>query len=313
MKIRRLKLKDYRGYYEADFSFEDDFSCLFGPNGIGKTSVLEAVSLACSSLDFGEIEFEAVEPPAPFGGGDDDDDVVMSPMSAAIVTPAMRRMTYLRKNIRDIDEEDAATGFRIEATVEHDGKEHQIILNEKGFEENIVSEEWWWAGLTYMAQFDADMRKFSLPMELWDKFASRWEQITGYGIEPDVYVVDSQGSENAMDVNEEEGKEYAVGFWIIKPNRRVYSRKASAGENKIAKVLGQITSLPAERMPHVILLDNVVMHVHYKRHLDSIEAIKGIFDGIQIIATTHSPILIEQYEPRSQLIDVEDIFEGACP
>ncbi|MCB0307737.1 MAG: DNA replication and repair protein RecF [Bdellovibrionales bacterium] len=44
-RIKRLVLKNIRIYGEALFDFEDQLSVLFGPNGSGKTTVLESISI----------------------------------------------------------------------------------------------------------------------------------------------------------------------------------------------------------------------------------------------------------------------------
>ncbi len=43
MHLRRLWLTDFRGYHEADVSFDVGLTAVVGPNGQGKTNLLEAV------------------------------------------------------------------------------------------------------------------------------------------------------------------------------------------------------------------------------------------------------------------------------
>lgn len=291
MRIEKIHLENYRGFTEATVRL-GDFACLFGPNGIGKTSLLEAASLVCSSLDFGDM---AVSEENEAG--------------SALITPDMRRRKYLEKNIRNVGEEDSATGFLVAAEVSHGGQNYEVVLTHKGFEKNdIMEQDWWWSQMCYSTRFDVDMGAYVLPMDKWDVFARHWEAITGFSVDPDVYVVNPNEDEDmAEHVSSEKGNEYAIGFWMNKKRGRVHFRKASAGEKKIAKALSQIVCLPPERFPHVILVDNIEMHIHYQRHLAAIEAIKEIFAGSQIIATTHSTVIIDEYEPREHLIDVEDL------
>ena len=46
MKIQRLYLKNFRGFAEQEFKFQDRLTLIVGENGSGKTSLLEALSVA---------------------------------------------------------------------------------------------------------------------------------------------------------------------------------------------------------------------------------------------------------------------------
>jgi predicted ATPase len=290
MRINTISLDNFRGFSSADIRL-GDFTCLFGPNGIGKTTILEAISLVCASLDFGDIDVGTKDFPA-------------------VATAKARLEDYLRKNVRNVGEDGAASGFRIVAGIEHDGASHEVILTDKGFEKGITGEDWWWPGLAYMTQFDVDRGAFALPPDLWDKFASCWEAVTGFKAEPEIFEVAPGESENAASVAQEKGKRYVVNFWMHKPQGRTHFRKASAGEKKIAKALSQIIALPEGRLPDIVLVDNIEMHVYYKRHLATVEAIKDVFRGRQVVATTHSTVIVERYEPAADLVDVEALHEG---
>lgn len=281
MRIKILKLNNFCGYRNAVFNF-GNFTCLYGPNGIGKTTVLNAISLLCTSLDFS----------APMDIMNSRPDMVMT------ISPEARLRKFLEKNIR-VSDGQSDKQFNLEGVFEHEGKEYSVMLNERGFVQNdIIKQPWWWNGLTYFTKFDTDMGTFILPEHLWPKFSSSYENITGIKIDPDFYDENIDGKKET----------FAINFWLNKPNGRIDQKKASAGEKKIAKALSQVVMLPPERLPHIALVDNLEMHVHYKRHLRMVDEIKSIFSGIQIIATTHSSVIIEQYEPKSDMIDVEDII-----
>lgn len=278
LRIKRLCLENFRGYQSCEFNF-GDFSCLIGPNGIGKTTVLEAINLLCTSLEF---------------GSDD------------------RLKAYLRKNIRNVDEKDAESGFVVVGEFDKDGEPLLVKLTENGFSNNnegMTHKPWWWMGVSYFARFDQEMSNFVLPMEGWETFAKYFEMITGLQVEAEIYDVEYDrryDSELASVAPDEAGKKYVVGFWMKKYGSRVHSKKCSAGERKIAKALSQIVVLPPERQPHIVLVDNLEMHVHYKRHPLMVEALKGLFAGKQLITTTHSLVLIQGDACKQNLIDVEE-------
>lgn len=279
LKIKKLYLENFRGYPKTTLEF-GDFNCFVGPNGIGKTTALEAISLLCSSLDFGTPE---------------------------------RLQAYLRKNIRNVEEEDAENGFVLDGVFDKDGESFNVTLTEKGFTNGtgMTKYPWWWMGVCFFARFDQDMTNFVLPMELWDTFSKYYEMITGIPIEPEFYdVAFDRRYENelATAASEEAGKKYVVGFWMKKHGSRVHCKKCSAGEKKISRALSQIVTLPSHRQPHIVLVDNLEMHVHYKRHLMMVDALKQMFEGKQLLTTTHSLVLIDQC--KDGLIDIEESIYG---
>ena len=277
-----MSLQNFCGYQKADFEF-GEFSFLIGPNGIGKTTILNAVSLLCSSLDFnGETE---------------------SPGGWNTIGPEQRLRAFLKKNIRNIDEECPCDGFRAECVFEHENRRFSVILTENGFEKNeLLSHPLWWPGLSYFAKFDMDMVNFQLRHALWPKFKKAYEGITGFEIEPEIYT------ETDLRDSGEKDADYVIGFYLLKPGGRVHSRKGSAGERKIAKALSSVVNLEESRQPHIVLIDNIEIHAHWKRHLRMADEIKDLFKDKQVIATTHSLTIINEYEPKSDIIDIETAY-----
>ena len=287
MKIVSLKMHDYCGYRDAEFEFRD-FACLVGPNGVGKTTILNAVSLLCSSLDFKTDEADSN--PGAF-------------KTRISISPEQRVKAYLKRNIRNVDDEGGCKAFRLEGVFEHEGQRLQVFLTENGFEKNeILDKPFWWAGICYFAKFDSDMVNFQLRYDLWPKFKKAYEGITGIEIEPEVL--------NETDLKKfNQDTQIVVGFFMKKHGDKIHSKRGSAGERKIAKSLSQVVNLEEARQPSIVLVDNIEMHVHYKRHLAMLEEIKELFAGKQIISTTHSLPIINSYEPKEDMIDIEAMLE----
>jgi len=121
--------------------------------------------------------------------------------------------------------------------------------------------------------------------------------------------------EDYEDEEDEEARHVVVGFWVNKPASfgrpasRIHCRDCSAGEKKIAKALSNIVNLPKHRQPHIVLVDNMEMHVYFKRHLEVVKQVKALFAGKQIIGTTHSQVIMDKYEPKSEIINLEILLE----
>lgn len=52
MLIRQLELVDFRSYERLDLTFDDGLTAIIGPNGVGKTNVVEALSLLATLKSF---------------------------------------------------------------------------------------------------------------------------------------------------------------------------------------------------------------------------------------------------------------------
>jgi len=221
--------------------------------------------------------------------------VIMTLCSSLDYRDDMRRKMALKPYIRD-----GAASFEVNGLFEHEGKEYEVVFTQDGFEKNeILNKEFWWPGLAYFAKFDADTRVFCLPSEKWERFKEYYDGIFGYNIEPDFYEMDDGSGEKETIV---------AGFYLYKPQGKVSFERASAGEKKAAKSLSQIVNLPDERLPNIVLVDNLEMHVYYRRHLTMFETVKNMFEGMQVISTTHSTVVVENYEPKTDLIDVEQFL-----
>lgn len=53
MRIDRLRIESFRGFADRELTFHPQFNLVVGENGLGKTSVLEALSVAIGSWFLG--------------------------------------------------------------------------------------------------------------------------------------------------------------------------------------------------------------------------------------------------------------------
>lgn len=52
MIIENISLKNFRNFSDYEISFKDGINVIYGPNGSGKTSVLEAISYLSNPRSF---------------------------------------------------------------------------------------------------------------------------------------------------------------------------------------------------------------------------------------------------------------------
>lgn len=108
MRLRSLRLRNHRNYAQLELSPGPGVNVLIGPNGQGKTNLLEAVAmLALSSSPRARREFELVGPVGP-----------ESRIEAEIETAGLRREISIELNVE---------GDRTRRTIEVDGNRRRAF------------------------------------------------------------------------------------------------------------------------------------------------------------------------------------------
>lgn len=325
--LKQLTLKNFCNYENHTFSFVNDdqtpyrFICFYGPNGIGKTTLLEAILLLTMNR---------------FGRGID------------------RIRQSLLKYVYDDDYDPLASklcptnnpSMFIEGIYVMDDKDYIIQMNETGWTRNdfvplptiedpttddystFASQGPWGEDyLRYLQRIahslisDSDLylNKFQLVSQYANAFESIMTEVMRWPAK--CLVSNSFRTEERM---------YCTDFIIQKHKKsgrqtNVHFKRMSAGERKIAKSFSDLMNLmhslsnpgnnrtALTNWPCLLLIDNVEMHTYYDRHVRLVHALKNAFHHQQIFATTHSHVLIQHAKHKENntenelYIDVESI------
>ncbi len=271
--------------------------CFFGPNGCGKSTALEAISLLTAN-QMGRDPANVKRSLRKYVKNRDYD-------------PSYERISgHTYKNDFAISHEDNLPPMIVEGTYEMDNKSYIVRLTQNGFERNDLAPEangpgpWGDDHLFYrqrVAHFissdsDLSMSKFQLRREqtvLFEKITSKIMRFPTSCIQPSGLVPIDE--------------DYCTDFTILKRGDLIHYKRMSAGEQKIAKSYSQFLNLiydlehpdvgePAlAGWPRLLLFDNIEMHIYYDRHVDMLNCVKSCFPQQQIFATTHSGVLIQRY------------------
>jgi len=280
IKIKSIHIQNLKGYKDYTFDFSQDrdgdeqcktFVCFHGPNGTGKTTVLEAIQLIFSRFDSYEAD---------------------------------RLKAYLGKNVRNEDGKSSGIyseeDFLLTATIQKSPTEfYEVQINKTGFikdHPDDVKDIFY--RLFFYARLDQELNQFQLNRDKWPIFKELCEAVTGFEIEE---------KENVFDLSEDPVQaelmnKYILGFWVKKPHEKISHTECSAGERKIIKSFS--TMLNMEYTPKVICIDNATMHVELGRHIALIESIKKCFPDSQIFATTHSYRMSRNFGAKNQMYDL---------
>lgn len=151
-----------------------------------------------------------------------------------------------------------------------------------------------------VAWIDADhimnMNKFQIPADRIDKFINMAETVYGYRCDIGSEVVTTSSGVTTVNPalqKTQKTVKYYQDFIIDKGNSKVHFKSMSAGEKKIATLLRNLCNPLVVDKPGIILVDNVEMHVYFKRHARMIDKLLEEFPEKQFIVTTHSQVVIE--------------------
>jgi len=275
IKLKSITFKNFKIFDDYSFDFtvgdkQQSFVCFFGPNGCGKTTVLEIIQLIFSRFE---------------GYGKD------------------RLKYYLGKSVRHVDGKRGGIygddDFLITAQITSSLGDYEIQLNKNGFIKDHPAEiKSIVYRLCFFARFDQELHQFNLPRDKWDVFKDLFESVTGFEIEEKISIFDESVDPVQADIL----NQYVLGFLVKKPYEIINHTECSAGERKIIKSFS--TLLSKEYNPQIILIDNMAMHVESGRHIDLVKATKRCFPTSQIFSTTHSYQISRNFGDRSQLYDL---------
>lgn len=278
VRIKNIHFENFKAFEDVNLDFTENndikkFICFFGPNGCGKSTILETIQVILS-------KFEGI---------------------------SLDRLRYsLGKSVRSKDgNKNGVYGnddFVITSDIYTSKGEYSIKLNKHGFISDHPQEiKDVLNRVYYAARFDQELHQFQLERSKWSIFKSLFESITGFTIEENEGVF----SMSADPIQKEILDKYVLGFKINKPDEIITHKECSAGERKIIKSFS--TLLNKEYCPQIIMIDNVEMHVESGRHLELIKSLKRSFSDSQLFTSTHSYHIPKNLESRGELYDLRFI------
>ncbi len=283
IKLKEIRLINYCGYrdFHLDFYENGDIKkwvIFYGPNGIGKSNFIRAVELLAS--------------PRRIIGRTKND-------------LFFRRLTYHPNyNPTYSGFLTDKTHLYMEATFLFDKEKKKIVL-ENNWDDcvGITTNELPSSYGDFAAYIDADnpnnMYSFNLDINFSKDFLDIAETVYSF----QCYLPEESLVET---INPGNGKPICIYTdFILKKwgNTLVHYKRFSDGEKKIATLLTSLFKRAKE--VDILLVDNIEQHIYFKRHLKLLEKIEMIFPDKQIIATTHSSVIVENID-KKYLYDLEE-------
>lgn len=298
--LKKLKLINFCNYENAEFDFSKNgeiykFIALYGSNGIGKSSLLEAITLLTGDYSSRPIDYVR-NSLLKFVRNENYD-----PFYSKIVNTNTNEMV-------------------IEGTYSLNNKDYIVTLTQDGFVKDELSDLWGEDKIKYKRKLchfisvdsDLSMHRFQIYKSKAEKLKEVVSVITGYEVECSKPIGD-----------------YYTDISLIKKKKNqsinVHFKRMSAGEKKICKSFSELLNIfnslenPIQGesklvgWPRILIFDNCDMHVYFTRAVQLVSSIRKIFSEQQIFISTHSGTLIERATKRENdyenelWIDLEEV------
>ena len=341
MRIDRLIINNFKGFEHREFQFHPKFNLIAGVNGTGKTSLLDALSIAAGSWllgfsgcntrhirqsevtlsHFGEKGWEPQHPCTVEATGE----VLAETLSwkRSLNTPGGRTTYVEARNIKDL-------ATRIYESVRSGGDDSLPLISYYGTgrlwnvpreqaqvknEKKIVRKEKLSRFEGYRNSVDPRLSVAELvrwiARQSWITFQKGGQTKPLYDTVKKAIVGCIDGATN-LDFDADLGEIIAE----IDGQEKQPFNNLSDGQRCMLAMTGDIAEKAAALNPHLgnkvleetpglVLIDELDLHLHPKWQRHVIEDFRRTFPKIQFFATTHSPFLIQSLRSGEELVLLE--------
>lgn len=291
IRLKRLELVNFGKYEDAVIDFSHDgiplsMICLVGPNGTGKTTILDAVTMLCTNYSeyspqrFSEMMLRRVRNWMHIEGDDHIKNASFSVKGTFSSTYPSLKPPYCQEGVSPSSE------YVVEFT------RHKFRSRHPEFIEQRLHR------YCFAARFDNELTLFQMRRDRWPLFQELFSSVTGFPVEEDVDMFHDTADTRMRRIQDE----YVLGFIVKKPKEIIRHKMCSSGEKKIAKCFSTI--LNARVQPSVIIVDNVLMHIEVGRHLAVMDSLAKCFPYSQLVVACHSVPVSKCLPKRERLFDM---------
>jgi predicted ATPase len=318
LRIKRLRLKNYCGYKDTTFNFCPNgrwipMAIFFGPNGIGKSTGLNAIRLLTAGKEFKGRDMDLVLRSLVHNDEYNPDLSGYTPPSEEMLIEGVFdengeekvvRVEALYWEVEHVGVRPTPTDFigheycmvncRVKGEMrESDSAQEWIItMFQGGFVRNDLESKQEKSVLFLDSDNPINMKKFQIPETRAKLFIEMGEAVYGYPCSLSSPVVSGAGDKEMK---------FFADFILGKGGgkTKIHFKRMSDGEKKIATMLRTLCNPTEIDEPDIVLIDNIEMHIYFKRHPKLVEKLLECFPNKQFLVTTHSAVLIQYVMERN--------------
>lgn len=316
MIIKSIELRDFRGISTLNLPIDKNLTVIVGKNGVGKTSVLDAISYLLKPLRHSLVDkSRSIDEPGIMRFRPTDVALAKTRFSVrAVVSASDKKGEQVESRIElTHDKKSSKFGQNLSRLETEEFSQSELPLfvyyrQNRGFELDAQSENP--NALTELSVRDQslteDLSAISDLSDWWDardaEEARRVRDSDREFRDPHLEAV----RKLVVEVDEFEGIGYEAtatppGLYFQKPpNRKIHVSQLSSGERVYLVLLADLarrlqTIQPGASLaeiPGVVLIDEIELHLHPEWQRQIIATLTRIFRRCQFIVTTHSPHLL---------------------
>ena len=312
MKIESVRLENFRGIRELELEFQDpggkplDLVVLAGPNGCGKTSVLEACLLAC---DYAFLPENKDKPKYNIHNDAADFEIRLRVRDSTGAASEVVRTKKTQPLVSDKDYDDSVRGVLSKTLIEYFSSwrepklvgSRSVTAGKRGKRPLPNEENRLWIVKQYLIDLTA-YRAFRTPG-------------SGDGLDPEFQRINAAWklfypNRDQRFIAEPASENIEEGFDLflknLDRNARVPVDSLSAGEIEVLTMLGWFAIKKSS--VEILFIDEPELHLHQSWHRAVLKALRKVLPDTQIICATHSPEVLDSvdYFQRFTLLEDDD-------
>ena len=341
MKINSIVIKNFRGIRDIKLNLSGHSAVLFGINGAGKTSILDAICIIISriiyeaALEDNQIDVMSITPSDIMLGTDEteinlnieyggdmydvyrkrDISAIKKSKSISILANMVQRDIGV---ITDEDDNKRVEGNENSVPIFVNYGINRIDRRIVLFKKNITGEDKLDAWRDSICEGRIVQDKF------YDWFRKRQELEYFNKINIDYNYADKQLQDVKTAILKALGDEYSdliyqtgdnAGLYVKKGELILTSKQLSEGELNLVLLIGDISRRLSIANPTleksslgngVVLIDEIDSHIHPKWQERILDVLEDSFPNIQFVATTHAPKVLNSLDDNVRVISLEN-------
>ena len=302
IRLKKLELHNFGRHEDVVVDFTNNgtvmpLSVLVGPNGSGKTTILDAIQMLFSNYEGWDPKRFAMIMMRRIRNSTQISDAAIESMDGS----AFFNMDMRVKGSICLEDgsNEYQTEFGLSPSDNTSGRTDDMAKMPDGIipkHPGLVSPHL--ADYCFATKFDQELSIFQLKRPMWPKFKALFEGVTGFEIEEAQPTDFSAGDKRMTDTM----AKYVLAFRVHKDGDIISHKQCSAGEKKIIKSFSTI--LNKTIVPSIIIIDNAVMHIEVGRHLAVLDSLEKCFTESQLIVACHSVPITKYISQRERLMDL---------
>lgn len=344
MYIQSVKIENFRAISDLELTFDPKFNLIIGDNGVGKTSVLEAIAVGLGGLissleevktiNFTKDDIRRVGEKLGDGSYNIHYQTPLSVNCQLQIDQEILSFSRIRKSLKS--SRTSLSNHKVSALIAQRSNDSNCILPLISYQsagrmwvqkrekwENVFKSNFSRA-IGYLNCLDSES-----DMKMFTNWCKRMEQISW---QQDKKISEYEAVKSAvslfMDTLMEKSTQSTI-FYDKRTEELMYQdgyemtplRLMSTGYRSLVGMVGDIAYRMAvlnpqlldqviDQTPGIVLIDELDLHLHPHWQWKVIKALQVTFPKIQFIATTHSPILIASMENKKILTLKEEIVDN---